>query len=266
MLNGETIVSAEAISTTRELVGTALQSNLHSSDAEVIEEYLLTEMIDNILRHVLIAGSRTVAGGDAYFVLEDLYGSDGLMFTPETHPIDPAKLTCTSRSQASSTVENTLDQIIRLRPNSPIAPSCSSDSLPDIDRRKRSVSNEIQSVLGRNCVSITVKKHTVLVVLTESYDLICRADIELSAREDVDVAPLISFDLSIKTVISLDALSRIAKSAAEEATAEAEGDESKGRTTEKKVIDTVREQLLGAGGDLICTRYVSIVPRLFACI
>ena len=31
-------------------------------------------------------------GGDGFFVLEDLYGSEGLIFCPETEPINPGTL------------------------------------------------------------------------------------------------------------------------------------------------------------------------------
>ena len=31
-------------------------------------------------------------GGDGFFVLDDLYGSDGLIFCPETEPINPGSL------------------------------------------------------------------------------------------------------------------------------------------------------------------------------
>ena len=34
----------------------------------------------------------TCTGGDGFFVLDDLYGSDGLIFCPEIEPINPGSL------------------------------------------------------------------------------------------------------------------------------------------------------------------------------
>ena len=263
MLNGDVVLGNDAIPRTRELVAAALQTiSSECSGTSFANEQVQTELVDSVLRHVLIAGSRTIAGGDAYFVLEDLYGSEGLIFTPETHPINPSKLTDrTTTDGESATVEHSLDKIIKLRPTTPDAPSVSLDSQPDVDKRKRSASNEVQSVLIRNSVSVVVKNKGIVVVLTESYDLICRADVELSAREDIDVSPLISFDLSIKSVIKFDAVLKAAhEAAASTVLVPSEDDEDSSR----KVLEALREQFfLAAAGGNLCSRYLSVSPRLF---
>lgn len=265
MLNGDAVQGNDAIPRMRELIAAALQTgSSESSGTTFANEQVHAELVDNVLRYVLIAGSRTIAGGDAYFVLEDLYGSEGLMFTPETYPIDPSKLTSRSSSDSEfATVEHSLGKIIKLRPSSPVAQSLSSDSLLEIDKRKRSTSNEVQSVLVRNSVNVVVKNKGVTVVLTESYDLICRADVERSAREDVDILPLISFDLSIKTVIKFDTVFQALQDAtAAVALSVPSGD---GASDTKKLLDVLREQFfLAATGCNLCTRYLGVVPRLFS--
>jgi hypothetical protein len=40
------------------------------------------EMLDLLYHHALIAVSRTTAGGDAFFIVEDLFGGDGLVICP----------------------------------------------------------------------------------------------------------------------------------------------------------------------------------------
>merc|ERR1712046_358168 len=53
------------------------------------------------------------------------------------------------------------------------------------DRRKRSTSNEVRSVLGRNKLSIQTSDKGIKIVLTESYDLFHQDDVEHSGRHEI---------------------------------------------------------------------------------
>ena len=274
ILDGEIVAGTDAIGKLRDLITSVL--SVHAAVSGVLpcgaDSRLLEELSDCTLRHVLIAGSRTTAGGDGYFVLEDLYGSDGLLFCPETQPVNAGTI-------SASTSASALDDLIRTRPCSSPTISVSSSTDDDerqsaglvldleIDRRKRSASNEAHSVLGRNKVSVSVTKKGVRVVLTEAYDLFARADIEASAT--AEVAPLISFDLTIKTLVKFDSLvgTAVAASAdaldvlAEASSRRGSSSTNEGAERDARYIETLRDGMRSSS-DAFCRRSLSIVPRL----
>lgn len=53
-----------------------------SDEKATIHQKFLLEML---FSHTLLAASRTTAGGDAFLILENLYGGEGLIFSPRTY-------------------------------------------------------------------------------------------------------------------------------------------------------------------------------------
>ena len=58
--------------------GQSVQKN-----GDIEHSHLYAEYVELLSRFVLIASSRTLSSGDAYFVLNDLFGGDGLTFLPK---------------------------------------------------------------------------------------------------------------------------------------------------------------------------------------
>ena len=54
------------------------------------KDALFADLLHTLMRYILIAASRTIAGGDGFFVLDDLYGAEGMMLCPETVPVNPS--------------------------------------------------------------------------------------------------------------------------------------------------------------------------------
>ncbi len=48
------------------------------------------KLVDMLLNNVLVSISRTASGGDAFFILEDLYGGDGLILCPANRKVNPS--------------------------------------------------------------------------------------------------------------------------------------------------------------------------------
>lgn len=122
------------------------------------------------------------------------------MLCPETSPINPGSLP--SVCPAASTVGVALEGLIKVKPSS--TSSSASCSPPVEDRRVRSASNEAGNILCRNNISILLSAKGAKVVLKESYDLFSKLDVEHSLRAEVQ--PLISFDLSTKTMIKFESI------------------------------------------------------------
>ena len=59
----------------------SITSNNQTSNSSV---KLHENILEMLLNQVLLAASRTTAGGDAYIILENLYGGEGLLFSPKS--------------------------------------------------------------------------------------------------------------------------------------------------------------------------------------
>jgi len=158
-------------------------------------------IIDTTLRYILISASRTIAGGDGFFVLDDLYGSEDLIICPETVPVNLVSLPINKTRTSSGC---SLDSLIKEKPSFTCSLSEDSNMTENVDRRKKTISNEIHYVLERNKVSIVINNLGAKIILEESYDLFNKTDIENSLNSEIQ--PLISFDLSTKTMIKFDNL------------------------------------------------------------
>jgi hypothetical protein len=56
-----------------------------SSKSDEKATILQKNLLEMLFSHTLLAASRTTAGGDAFLILENLYGGEGLIFSPRTY-------------------------------------------------------------------------------------------------------------------------------------------------------------------------------------
>ena len=72
---------------TNEIPRSTYNNDIDNSAAKLHE--IVLEML---LNQVLLAASRTTAGGDAYIMLENLYGGEGLLFSPRSYKMEQRRL------------------------------------------------------------------------------------------------------------------------------------------------------------------------------
>ncbi len=63
-----------------------------SSNSVILEKNneMRGKLVNMLLNNVLVSISRTASGGDAFFILEDLYGGDGLILCPANKKMNPS--------------------------------------------------------------------------------------------------------------------------------------------------------------------------------
>ena len=265
-LNSVILNGADAINEISELLYRILPRYLDDPDPAIFpinsgEKEAQRVIIDTTLRYILISASRTIAGGDGFFVLDDLYGSADLIICPETVPVNLVSLPI-NKSRTSSGCS--LDSLIKEKPFFPCSLSEDSNMTEHADRRKRTISNEIHSVLERNKVSIVINDLGAKIILEESYDLFNKIDIENSLNSEIQ--PLISFDLSTKTMIKFDNLIQLLivnKIYSLSSFAGSETTYDKNISLEAIYTNLVGKFLEDTSG-VFCRRSLSIIPRATA--
>jgi hypothetical protein len=62
-----------------------IMNNTSAPKSDQKATILHKNLLEMLFNHTLLAASRTTAGGDAYLILENLYGGEGLIFSPRTY-------------------------------------------------------------------------------------------------------------------------------------------------------------------------------------
>jgi hypothetical protein len=146
------------------------------SDAGQEKPSMEKTLMEMLVNHILLAASRTTAGGDAFFVLEDLYGGEGLVLSPRPY-----------RARKQHTVH------FNLPTASPVSEATRASHGPTRAAGKGVVD------LGASSIRIAVAPAGVTVAVKEQYDLFLQDSVEVNMEASV---PLISFECTTKTLIS----------------------------------------------------------------
>jgi hypothetical protein len=62
-----------------------IENNNSAPKSDQKATILHKNLLEMLFNHTLLAASRTTAGGDAFLILENLYGGEGLIFSPRTY-------------------------------------------------------------------------------------------------------------------------------------------------------------------------------------
>ena len=126
-------------------------------------------VLEMLLNQVLLAASRTTAGGDAYVILENLYGGEGLLLSPRSYR---------TRHEMSKTVFKHDDR----------------DDFNNQGERRND--NNVENCSG---IDILISKSGIRVVLKEQYNLLLKESLEQNMELCL---PLISFECTTTTNIT----------------------------------------------------------------
>jgi hypothetical protein len=141
------------------------------------------KLIDLLVKHILLAASRTIAGGDAFLVLEDLYGGEGLLFSPRSYKRQQRN---NPRHRHTPNLVNETDSIID---NSSVR-SEEEDTTEKSETETPEISGGIRVSISSTGIKITLK---------EQYNLFLKHSIEQNMELTL---PLISFECTTTTQIS----------------------------------------------------------------
>ena len=146
------------------------------SDAGQDQPTLEKTLMEILVNHILLAASRTTAGGDAFFVLEDLYGGEGLILSPRPYRARKQLAVHFNLPTAAGTAAET----------NQAPPGPAGAAMKGVD-------------LGASSIRIVVAPAGVTVSVKEQYDLFLQDSVEVNMEASV---PLISFECTTKTLIS----------------------------------------------------------------
>lgn len=141
-------------------------------------------LLEMLLNQVLLAASRTTAGGDAFLILENLYGGDGLLFTPRSYTTRMQSGVKSPQHRADE--EGVFSNFLGTYNPSEIK---NKKALEILSRKKH-----------ENCsgIEISILLSGIRVVLKEQYNLFVKDSVEQSMELSL---PLISFECTTTTDI-----------------------------------------------------------------
>eukprot|EP01039_Chlorochromonas_danica_P001338 gene1338-1460_t len=139
-----------------------------------------------LLSYTLLAASRTFAAGDAFMILNDLYGGEGVVFCPYTH------------GSVSSC------------PSTPSRRSCSDVNMGS-GSDNSSVASNTSSLLTDHCdCQVAITTSGVKVKLRERYRLFCTAEMNRCVNPKQLPTPLACFECTTTTIIILSSAAQAA--------------------------------------------------------
>ena len=141
-------------------------------------------LLEMLLNQVLLAASRTTAGGDAFFILENLYGGEGYLFSPRSYKTHMRKRNTHLHSEKEKGVFSNFLGVYEPTQSS-IVPE---DIVNTIDKNENYSGIEIEVTLTG-----------IRVVLKEQYNLLLKESLEQNMELSL---PLISFECTTTTQIS----------------------------------------------------------------
>ena len=139
-------------------------------------------LLEMLLNQVLLAASRTTAGGDAFFILENLYGGEGLLFSPRSYR--------TQISKQKASTEKLKDEGIFGNLLSMYGGGGEGKEVDDdiILSKEKNYSG----------IAINISEGGICVVLKEQYNLLLKESLEQNMELSL---PLISFECTTTTRI-----------------------------------------------------------------
>lgn len=167
-------------------------------------------VLEMLLNHVLIAASRTTAGGDAYILLENLYGGEGLLFSPRSYK---------SHQKRQKELREQKDRRGKMRADSMVSDgeyaqeyagirdalhlhteeNRSQGSHPEENRLSlEEETKEKEKAENYSGIEISISSSGVRVVLKEHYNLLLKESLEQNMEL---LMPLISFECTTTTHI-----------------------------------------------------------------
>ena len=182
---------------TNEIPRSTYNNDIDNSAAKLHE--IVLEML---LNQVLLAASRTTAGGDAYIMLENLYGGEGLLFSPRSYKMEQRRL---------SIVEDPREQNVIIPSSGYNRERDDFNSYPLDDRYVDGgddsthvyQSNSLEKCRKReksySGIEIAISSSGVRVVLKEQYNLLLKESLEQNMELSL---PLISFECTTTTHIN----------------------------------------------------------------
>ena len=197
----------------------AMRVNSPNSIQRVIK--LHENVLEMLLNQVLLAASRTTAGGDAYVILENLYGGEGLLLSPRSYKTRHEKSKTIlehdgrdgmnnqgekkneNRERKNLFAANNQDEIEGI--NCPNFYDSDMDTNIDqmksekaLEEKERKIKN-LNSVENCSGIDISISKSGIRVVLKEQYNLLLKESLEQNMELCL---PLISFECTTTTNIS----------------------------------------------------------------
>lgn len=139
-------------------------------------------LLEMLLNQVLLAASRTTAGGDAFFILENLYGGEGLLFSPRSYR--------TQISKQKAITENLKDEGVFGNLLSMYGGGGEGKEIDD--------DNILTKDKNYSGIAINISEGGICVVLKEQYDLLLKESLEQNMELSL---PLISFECTTTTRI-----------------------------------------------------------------
>lgn len=141
-------------------------------------------LLEMLLNQVLLAASRTTAGGDAFFILENLYGGEGYLFTPRSYKTHMQKRNIHTHSEKEKGVFSNF-----LGEYEPTQLKTVFDDIVHTSEKNENYSG----------IEIDVSFSGIRVVLKEQYNLLLKESLEQNMELCL---PLISFECTTVTQIS----------------------------------------------------------------
>lgn len=139
-------------------------------------------LLEMLLNQVLLAASRTTAGGDAFFILENLYGGEGLLFSPRSYR--------TQISKQKASTEKLKDEGIFGNILSMYGGGAEGKEIDD--------DNILSKEKNYSGIAINISEGGICVVLKEQYNLLLKESLEQNMELSL---PLISFECTTTTRI-----------------------------------------------------------------
>jgi hypothetical protein len=139
-------------------------------------------LLEMLLNQVLLAASRTTAGGDAFFILENLYGGEGLLFSPRSYR--------TQISKQKASTEKLKDEGIFGNLLSMYGGGGEGKEIDD--------GNILSKEKNYSGIAINISEGGICVVLKEQYNLLLKESLEQNMELSL---PLISFECTTTTRI-----------------------------------------------------------------
>ena len=169
-----------------------LQSTALDDISKARDSILLTNsiklhenLLEMLLNQVLLAASRTTAGGDAFFILENLYGGEGLLFSPRSYRTQmPKQKASTEKHKDEGIFGNFLSMY---GGTGGIAEGKTIDD-DNSQIKEKSYSG----------IAINISEGGICVVLKEQYNLLLKESLEQNMELSL---PLISFECTTTTRI-----------------------------------------------------------------
>jgi hypothetical protein len=139
-------------------------------------------LLEMLLNQVLLAASRTTAGGDAFFILENLYGGEGLLFSPRSYRTQISKQKASTEKLKD---EGIFGNILSMYGGGG-------------DGKETDDDNILSKEKNYSGIAINISEGGICVVLKEQYNLLLKESLEQNMELSL---PLISFECTTTTRI-----------------------------------------------------------------